>query len=115
MKVHFFIIFSVILIASCRDPQEKRPGIENGFLDLSSWDFEEDGLVNLDGQWAFYWEKLLSPEDLNFTKSNNSKSYIRIPGTWEKYPNPNDSSGKKYEIDSYATYVVKIIGLDEKF
>ncbi|MEN8228109.1 MAG: SpoIIE family protein phosphatase [Bacteroidota bacterium] len=103
IKFHFYIIFSVLLIASCSDPQKKRPGIENGFLDLSSWNFEEDGLVNLNGQWEFYWENLLESKDFELSDSIKAE-YISVPGGWAT----KSSEGKSYSEFGYATYRLKI-------
>jgi len=98
---HILLIVFVLLSASCSDSQRKSPNIENGFLDLSSWDFEEDGLVNLNGDWEFYWEKLLEPEDF---ESNDllRAEYIHVPGGWAK------QEGKSYAELGYATYRLKV-------
>jgi len=98
---HILLIFIVLLSASCSNPQRERPEIENGFLDLSSWDFEEDGLVNLNGQWEFYWEKLLDPSDLESNESIKPE-YIHVPGGWAR------QEGKSYPELGYATYRLKI-------
>ena len=98
---HILLIFFVLLSASCSDSQRKSPRIENGFLELSSWDFEEDGLVDLNGEWEFYWKKLLKPEDF---ESNDllEADYINVPGGWAK------QEGKSYPELGYATYRLKI-------
>lgn len=49
----------------------KTPLVENGFIDLSDWDFDKDGNVKLDGYWEFYPNELLSPSDIN-----NEEHYI---------------------------------------
>ena len=36
-------------------------------MDLSAWDFNRDGIVALDGQWEFYWNRLLKLEDFQTT------------------------------------------------
>jgi len=73
---HIILVLSVLFFISCSDSQKKRPDIKNGFLDFSSWNFEKDGLVNLNGPCEFYWEKLLQqpnklskPEALISTES----------------------------------------------
>jgi serine phosphatase RsbU (regulator of sigma subunit) len=98
---HILLIFIFIVSASCSNPQRARPEIENGFLDLSSWDFEEDGLVNLKGQWEFYWEKLLDPSDFESNDSIKAE-YIYVPSGWA------NQEGKSYPELGYATYRVKI-------
>jgi len=98
---HIFIIFFVLLSTSCSGPQSKRPIIENGFLDLSSWNFEEDGLVDLNGQWEFYWDKLLEPEDFKSTAPLRTE-YVNVPGGWAR------QEGKSYADLGCATYRLQI-------
>jgi two-component system sensor histidine kinase ChiS len=62
-----FFLCSFLLPSCNTGPSEKKqPRIESGILDLRNWDFKKDGIVNLNGNWEFYWEKLLRPE--NFDK-----------------------------------------------
>jgi len=103
LRIHILIIFFVLLSASCSDPQKRRPDIENGFLDLSSWNFEKDGLVNLNGEWEIYWEKLLDPKDFESTDSLKAE-YINVPGGWAR----QSSEGQSYSELGYATYRLKI-------
>ena len=98
---HIPVIIIVLLSVSCTDNQNKKPAVEKGFLDLSSWDFEEDGLVNLTGQWEFYWEKLLDPSDFGSNDSIKAE-YIYVPSDWA------NQKGKSYPDLGYATYRVKI-------
>lgn len=41
------------------------PAAVRGRLDLSSWDFNQDGIVTLDGEWECYDGQLLTPEDFS--------------------------------------------------
>ena len=100
---HSLIVSLVLLSVSCSDPQKKRPEIENGFLDLSSWNFEEDGLVELNGEWEFYWDMLLESKDFELYDSIKAE-YIHVPGGWA-----TKSSGEKlYSEFGYATYRLQI-------
>ena len=98
---HILLIFIVLLSASCSNPHRERPEIENGFLDISSWDFKEDGLVDLKGQWEFYWEKLLDPSDFESNDSIKAE-YIYVPSDWAT------QKLKSYPDLGFATYRVKI-------
>lgn len=49
-----------------------------GILNLIEWDFEKQGLVNLNGEWEIYENKLLEPPDL---KGEKPSGYFNIPGT----------------------------------
>ncbi|MBU3189410.1 diguanylate cyclase [Clostridium bowmanii] len=78
---------------------------QKGVLELSDWDFNKDGYTSLGGQWEFYWQQLLSPEDLS--NSAPLPSYIEMPMEWNKY-------NKNYSSNGYATYRLTI-KLNEKY
>lgn len=99
--IHILILFIVLLCVSCSDSQKRKPETEKGFLDLSSWNFEKDGLVNLDGKWEFYWGKLLEPKDFELYDSIKAE-YIYVPGGWAR------QEEKSYPKLGYATYRLKI-------
>jgi len=74
--------------------KESQPKAVEGVLDLADWNLEEDGPVTLYGEWEFYWEHLLTPED--FRKNNDgselqnfncylskAQGYMKVPGWWE--------------------------------
>lgn len=60
MLAALFVLFPFILNHS---PSVKPPKAFEGFLDLSSWSFEEHGIVSLEGTWEFYFNQLLTHED----------------------------------------------------
>lgn len=73
--------------------------VTNGKLDLSSVDFGQNELVTLNGQWEFYWNKLLTQE--NFTKQKpQMDSLIKVPGTWDD----KKAGTKVYPHRGVATY-----------
>ncbi len=61
-----FLSFFIILI-SFSDPiyQKPSPAAEQGKLDLSAWNFSQDGTIPLKGEWERYDNQLLLPEDFN--------------------------------------------------
>lgn len=67
----------------------------NGYLDLSEWSFENDGPVDLSGEWKFYFNEFIDPEKFAENEVNNA-SQIQIPST-------NDSMNlvKPFESDKY--------------
>lgn len=75
------------------------PEAQNGVLDLRDWDFDRDGMVKLDGQWEFYENKLLTPEDFD-SNAPEHKSYASIPGT--------------YANQGYGTYRLKLLTGDSQ-
>ena len=59
------------------------PGVEarKGYLDLTTGAPGEDGLLTLGGEWEFYWQELLQPED--FTENTRLPGYIHLPAPWQ--------------------------------
>ena len=58
------------------------PRAIQGKLDLSAWDFEKQGHVRLDGQWAFYWGNLIAPEAFTAGNPPPVSGYVKTPGAW---------------------------------
>jgi signal transduction histidine kinase/DNA-binding response OmpR family regulator len=95
-----------LLVASCARGTAgiSSPVARQGFLDLTHWNFARNGLVELKGEWEFYWNQLLAPQD--FTAGKPSQSTIAaVPGSWSDV---TDASGKKFPGKGYATYRLKI-------
>ncbi len=77
-----------------------QPHAVNGLLDLSDWNFKQNGLVALDGEWEFYWQEFLTPKDFARTDFSEKNEHIILPRAWNKYIlNDHILSG-----DGYATY-----------
>lgn len=75
-----------------------KPKAVNGRLDLSQWDFEEQGNLPLNGQWAFYWDRLLGPAASD--SAAKPDGYINVPGIWNGY----EANHQKLPAIGYATY-----------
>ncbi len=86
------------MLTSCSD---SRPiAAQQGVLDATKWNFNEDR-ITLNGEWEFYWNQLLQPQDFVDTLS---KSYIQLPGVW----NDVDYEGNTLQGEGYATFRIKI-------
>jgi two-component system sensor histidine kinase ChiS len=55
-----------------------------GQMDLSKWDVHGDSLVSLDGEWEFYWSRLLAPDDFQQENPPELSGYFRSPGYWNR-------------------------------
>ena len=53
----FVIIIVNIFLMSCSPNDKIPPKAIKGVLDLRDWDFEKNGVINLDGEWEFYWKE----------------------------------------------------------
>lgn len=82
---------------------------ENGVMDLSNWNFNKSGIVNLNGKWQFYWKKLYTYENL---KNGNIKPdiYADVPSVWNNYK----INGYNIPGYGYATYRLKVKVSDGK-
>ena len=78
------------------------PAAREGLLDLTDWDFETDGVVNLRGEYEFYWQALYDRIDL-LTKTPDTYTYV--PGPWDD----TLIDGKAIGGEGYATYRLNIL------
>jgi len=83
---------------------------EKGILDLTQVPVSENPL-KLKGEWAFYWQELLSPEDIQIrsTRDGNHDRWISIPGSWIGYR----LDGQQLNGTGFATFRV-VIQLSEQ-
>ena len=93
----YFIFFSACLNDS---PRRIAPRAVKGVLDLTDWDFKTDGPVDLSGEWEFYWQQQLTPQDFASKAASQKTSFIEVPGYWKGY----ELDGKKLPGYGYATY-----------
>lgn len=101
------LIASYAVISAQESP--KFPS-EEGVLDLTQVHVSENPL-KLEGEWEFYWQELLSPEDIHIrsTRDGNNNRLINIPSSWLDYP----LDGQQLNGTGFATYRV-VIELSEQ-
>ncbi|MDF1617386.1 sensor domain-containing diguanylate cyclase [Petrocella sp. FN5] len=115
MKKKYIIVGLLILIMALSLGNQKlvnrslkdTPLAENGFMDLSEWDFLNDGPIELRGQWSFYFNTFLMHED--FGEGTDVPSYaVTIPST-------KKSMGqiKPFDKDTYYGTLRLVIQLPE--
>lgn len=93
-----FSLFTIILLCSCSTKKDNVVTAKQGKLDLSSWNFEKDGLVKLDGQWEIYPGELLEPKDFNSNNLRQAVDYFKVPNSFIA-----TDSNKKLPKYGYAT------------
>ncbi len=102
MKTLQKILLSLLCIPlylSCR-AQEGQPIAHKGVLDLRNCNLFNNSL-NTNGEWAFYWNRLLSPDSL----SAATPDYVPFPVLW----NELKLNGQKLPTIGYATYRLTIL------
>jgi signal transduction histidine kinase len=99
MKLICALCFPVTVLAG-----EALPGrAVQGVLDLSRWIFEEGDIAILDGEWEFYQNQLLTPDELTRLDGSVKPSYLSPLALWKE----------KAEVASksrhgYATYRLRV-------
>lgn len=105
-KTYVIILIAIALLVvyfSLEKPSKVQPHAKQGYLDLSGWNFDNDGNVKLDGEWEFYWNKLLIPEDFKAASAASPDGYNKVPSAWK------GSVGKaQLSEKGAATYRLKI-------
>ncbi|MFF2092388.1 ATP-binding protein [Paenibacillus sp. NPDC058174] len=98
--VGMIVVFTVVtslFIYEWLNPTFQYPEARGGVLDARQWDFAKQGIVPLRGEWEFYENKLLTPQDFdtNGKALEAERRMIRVPGSW------GDASGSGYGAGTY--------------
>lgn len=78
------------------------PVPEDGILDLREKELNDQSIFNLDGEWIFYWEELLTPE--NFEQSRSTGIPVTVPSYWKSY----EINGESLPGMGYGTYSLRV-------
>jgi signal transduction histidine kinase len=97
----FFLIF-FLLISFDQVVARSKPVSSQGILDLRDWDFEEDGPLELRGEWALYWQQFLDSHLIDGIKPS---TYINSPGMWRQ----GELYGKEIPRIGYGTMRLKVL------
>lgn len=76
-----------------------------GQIDLSALDVGRGESATLDGEWAFYWQHLLTPADFSAGTPPPEADYVPLPSNWSK----TVLRGQALPATGYATYRLKIL------
>ncbi|WP_195264405.1 ATP-binding protein [Clostridium sp. 1001275B_160808_H3] len=102
--VFCFLIFGFTYYSIISFTNKNNLKIENGYLNLSDVNLDE-GPFCIEGEWEFYFNKLLYTEDFIDNIESFPKQYIRLPSNWAKYKDANNES---LPSEGKATYRIKI-------
>ncbi|MDP4093646.1 MAG: ATP-binding protein [Bacillota bacterium] len=69
----------------------------NGVLDLKHWSAQSDGRITLNGEWEFYWHKLIS-----YQQPTDGGITVKVPSVWNIYQGTGKSGS------GFGTYVLKV-------
>jgi adenylate cyclase len=108
-----FILLKILIlffILNCQNHnfQETHPLAEKGVMDLRKWDFnssnysDSDSIVDLEGEWEFFWKEFCISES---NCQSDNKNFITLPGNWNNFL----IDGVPINGYGYATYRLKIL------
>lgn len=92
-------LFLYILLNQ-KEPEESLKAV-NGVMDLRSYDFQKENLVELNGEWEFVPNALLDSTELDKSKSQ----FVQVPSLWTIY----EWEGKKVPKYTSGTYRLRIL------
>jgi len=78
-----------------------QPVAENGVLDLRDIDLPDVGPLQVKGEWAFYWEKLIDP----INPVEEPGIYVDVPSAWSQLQDEIPGISSK----GYGTYRLRIL------
>ncbi|MDQ1296028.1 MAG: Sensor histidine kinase TodS [Bacteroidota bacterium] len=85
------------------------PVAVKGVIDLRQMQDSDKFKLKLNGEWEFYWNRMLHPHD--FENNENRPDYYGIvPAYWTDYPREEIKTGK----EGFATYRLRVL-LPQKF
>jgi hypothetical protein len=110
LKAFFLLLTFFIMVSNFHIMEIKERNItaKEGLLDLSQYDFEKQGKLNLDGEWQFFYDRLLTP--VNYSElqvSEKPDNYIKPPSVWNEYK----VNGKPIPGFGYGTYRMIVTGV----
>jgi len=114
-RLLFYIIILGLILSflsvSCGISNKNLTAVE-GQLDLSNWDFVDQGIVELNGEWAFYWNQLYALKTLQQESDDQIIEFINIPGVWNGYSHVD----KKLNGQGFATFHLNVkLNPDQEF
>ena len=95
-----------MVMVGCGESRKAAPPVVDGKIDLSSWDFEKDGIVELDGQWLFVWGDFVQPQPSQKFRESFPTN-VSVPEMWPDMAHP-DREGEMLPGKGYATYFLEI-------
>ncbi len=84
------ILFSMLFVScNSQNRQQDYPAAVNGYLDLSTWDFANNGAVDLRGEWKFKWMK--DSEEFGKAEYNDTDwDIFPVPHRWSRQLDDNN-------------------------
>ncbi len=107
------LLFCCAGLVSCAQNYSGKmpPKAIDGAIDLSSWNFEKDGPVSLEGDWLFFWNRLLTDKDLSsdWAVLAQNAGLMKVPGFFSDARKSDETPDPK-PIFGFGSYLLKVKG-----
>jgi signal transduction histidine kinase len=104
MKSKLIILLIFLAAAINLAGKEIVPSAVRGVIDLRQIEYNDRFIIKLNGEWEFYWKKMLRPND--FESGNPIPDiYGKVPSYWTDY----HSGSFTAEKEGYGTYHLTIL------
>ncbi|WP_379199497.1 ATP-binding protein [Paenibacillus sp. GCM10012306] len=86
--IAMMLVFTVVIstfVYEWLHPTFRYPEARGGVLDARQWNFAKQGIVPLRGEWEFYENKLLTPQDFQTggKELEAERRFLRVAGGWK--------------------------------
>ncbi|PLX13801.1 MAG: hypothetical protein C0597_10985 [Marinilabiliales bacterium] len=99
MKVRIYLLtLALSLVGFYHSAYSENVYAHNGILDLKYSEVNKFKSIKLQGDWEFYWNQLIEPQD--FHDKELQPKFVRVPKSWSGYNEGTDKLPSK----GYATY-----------
>ncbi len=78
---------------------------ERGVLDFHRVEWPDNGYIELNGEWEFYFGEFIEPGQFQ----EKSARYIKVPGIWSR-----DVEGENYPVKGFGTYRLRLVNIPEE-
>ncbi len=99
------LIICLPIFSGLTRAQDGWPLPEKGILDLRGHKIDQSTIMTLNGEWDFYWNKLLGPEDFKSDQPPVPDCFPVVPSYWKGYI----VNGKELPGQGYGTYRLRIV------
>jgi len=103
IKEKLFILFFLILFLD-NSAAGSGPSAVRGILDLRKAS-GNDFIMSLDGEWEFYWSRMIKPQDFSGSTPIKPDLYGKVPSYWTDYT----SETIKPTGEGFATYRLLVL------
>ncbi len=106
VKIRISILLILLSIGSFSFAHQGHDRIpEKGVLDLQGLVMDQNSFHNLNGEWEFYWEELLTPSTFKKAKEEGKGIIVPVPSYWNDY----EIEGKDLPGFGYGTYALTVL------